>query len=401
VPIEQVLVTLLVAIALVALFAALLARRRGRRLSRRVGAGPNGPERPPAAETAELARLATGAGIGLLRLDIERRIAFANEAAHGLLGRPADGLVGLSAMEGFLDHRVELLLDEAAAGGPARAGLAVAELAVAGDPARTLSIRAGQAAAGGTWLVLLDVSELRRLQRIRAEFVDNLSHELRTPLTTVRLLTERLAMELERTELPAPVRESIMRIDVETGHLVQMVNELLDLAKIEQGVAPLQLADTDLGRVVESTVGRLGPYAERQSVRLRAELPAAGADTSLRGDAARLEQMLINLVHNAVKFSAAGGEVVVRLAPAESELRLEVEDHGSGIPRAELDRIFERFYKVDRARVRGAGGTGLGLAIARHIAEGHGGRIWADSEEGAGSTFSVSLPRGSAVRSRG
>jgi two-component system phosphate regulon sensor histidine kinase PhoR len=239
-----------------------------------------------------------------------------------------------------------------------------------------------------------DVSELRRLQRIRTEFIDNLSHELRTPLSNVRLLTETLARDLDRADLPPRIRDGILKIDVESGHLVQMVNELLDLSKIEQGSIPLHLDTVDLGEVVRASVERLRLFADRQGVRLITDV--APDLPPVRGDDERLGQMLVNLLHNAVKFSAAGDVVTVRARNVGDEIVLSVEDRGMGIPTADVGRVFERFYKVDKARVRGKGGTGLGLAIVRHIAEGHGGRAWVESEEGAGSTFSVAIPTGEA-----
>jgi two-component system phosphate regulon sensor histidine kinase PhoR len=145
-------------------------------------------------------------------------------------------------------------------------------------------------------------------------------------------------------------------------------------------------------RTLRGAVQRLGTFADRQGVALRLELPEHGALPHIRGDEERLGQLLVNLLHNAVKFSASGTEVVVRAVVDGSELIVSVADQGSGIPKADLDRIFERFYKADKARVRGVGGTGLGLAIARHIAEGHGGRLWVESEEGRGSTFSLAIP---------
>jgi two-component system phosphate regulon sensor histidine kinase PhoR len=246
----------------------------------------------------------------------------------------------------------------------------------------------------GFWLVMEDVSELRRLQRIRTEFIDNLSHELRTPLTNVRLLTETLARDLDRADLPPRIRDGILKIDVESGHLVQMVNELLDLSKIEQGSIPLHLDTVDLGEVVRSSVERLRLFADRQGVRLATDI--APDLSPVRGDDERLGQMLVNLLHNAVKFSAEGDVVTVGARNVGDEVVLSVEDRGVGIPAADVGRVFERFYKVDKARVRGKGGTGLGLAIVRHIAEGHGGRAWVESEEGAGSTFSVAIPTGEA-----
>jgi two-component system phosphate regulon sensor histidine kinase PhoR len=257
-----------------------------------------------------------------------------------------------------------------------------------------LVVRARRSSSGGAWLALADVSELRRLQQIRAEFIDNLSHELRTPLTTVGLLAETLSRDAEAAgdAIPAKMRDRIGKIEVETGHLVQMVSEIMDLSRIESGTGLTLIDDLDLGQLAAASVERLRLFAERQRVRLRVDVP--DDLPRIRGDEARLGQVFVNLVHNAVKFSRSGGEVVVAVRPAEGDLVASVQDHGIGIPRAAQPRIFERFYKVDRARVRGetSGGTGLGLAIARHVVEQHGGRIWLESTEGKGSTFSFALP---------
>ena len=251
-------------------------------------------------------------------------------------------------------------------------------------------VRARRSPIEGFWLIIEDVSELRRLQRIRAEFIDNLSHELRTPLTNVRLLTETLARDLEGLDLPSRIRDGILKIDVETGHLVQMVNELLDLSAIEQGTVPLHLGEVDVGELVRASLERVRLFADRQGVALEsdisADLPPA------RGDEERLGQLLVNLLHNAIKFSESAAVVIVRAHQDQDRIVMSVEDHGVGIPRPDLARVFERFYKVDKARVRGKGGTGLGLAIVRHVAESHGGRAWVESEEGRGSTFYVELP---------
>jgi two-component system phosphate regulon sensor histidine kinase PhoR len=185
------------------------------------------------------------------------------------------------------------------------------------------------------------------------------------------------------------MRDRIGKIEVETGHIAQMVNELLDLSRIESGGAVVHLDPVDLGEVAAASTERLRLFAERQGVRLAVE--AARPVPPVRGDEARLGQVLINLLHNAVKFSPTGGDVTIRVEARDGEVVTSVEDRGVGIPKALLGRVFERFYKVDRARVRG-GGTGLGLSIARHVVEQHGGRIWVESEEGKGSTFSFALP---------
>jgi len=170
-----------------------------------------------------------------------------------------------------------------------------------------------------------------------------------------------------------------------------MINELLDLSRIESGGALGVLDLLDLGQLATESVERLRLFADRQGVTLRVEMPASVPP--VQGDEQRIGQVLVNLLHNAVKFSPDGGVVLVSVDVAGDEVVVAIEDHGVGIPRSAQARIFERFYKVDRARVRGAaGGTGLGLAIARHIIEQHGGRIWVESVEGSGSTFSFALP---------
>ncbi len=324
-------------------------------------------------------------GVGILRFDDSLRVELANPAAHLLLGRAAGSIDGRSAIEVFVDVRFEALLATAR-----DSGSASGEFRFRGQDGPVLIVRARRSPVSGVWAVLEDVSELRRLQQIRAEFIDNLSHELRTPLTTISLLAETLARDADAAgaAVPPKMRDRIDKIEVETGHLVQMVNELLDLARIESG-GPLALTDdVDLGRVVTESVERLRLFADRQGLRLVVDLPERLPP--IRGDEARIGQVVVNLVHNALKFGESG-DVTVRVHQARNELITSVEDHGVGVPKADQARIFERFYKVDRARVRG-GGTGLGLSIARHVLEQHGGRIWVKSEEGVGSTFSFALP---------
>jgi two-component system phosphate regulon sensor histidine kinase PhoR len=333
----------------------------------------------------ELEFLSGFVGVGVLQLDGDLRITAANGVAHALLRRPVGWLVGRTAMEAFADHEAEAMVRAAHEG---RAG--GGEVTVGGSEGTTLAIRARRSPAGTIWVVLDDLTELRRLRRMRSEFVDNISHELRTPVTNVRLLAESLARDLEGEFDLERVRGRVGSIEVETGHLVQMVNELLDLARIEGGGAQLYLDDVDLGAVITSVVERLSTFAERQGVRLETSVPPGLP--LVRGDAERLGQVLVNLLHNAVKFSPPGGLVTVGAATSGPEVVVSVADAGPGIAPADQARIFERFFKVDRARVRGKGGTGLGLAIARHVVEGHGGRIWVQSAEGRGSTFFFSLP---------
>jgi two-component system phosphate regulon sensor histidine kinase PhoR len=334
-------------------------------------------------DTAYLADLI---GVGIVHVDDELRVDLGNTAAHVFLDRTPGSMIGRTTIEAFVDGRIEDIVRDAL-----ETGAATGEVTVRGGDGQSLVVRARRSPVRGVWVVLEDVTELRRLQQIRAEFIDNLSHELRTPLTTVSLLAETLQRESDQASdvIPARMRERIGKIQEETGHIVQMVNELLDLSRIESGGAVVHLDDVDLGALAATSSERLRLFAERQGVELVVEVPETVPP--IRGDEARLGQVFLNLVHNAVKFSPDGGRVTVGVADAGDELVASVRDQGVGIPRTAISRIFERFYKVDRARVRG-GGTGLGLSIARHVVEQHGGRIWVESEEGRGSTFSFALP---------
>jgi two-component system phosphate regulon sensor histidine kinase PhoR len=342
------------------------------------------PEEQPATITEhELALASDHAALGLIRFDARLRVRLANDAVHDILRRRPDTLRGKSLMETFVDHHLEDLV-RAAAGG--RVGMHETELP-AGQHA---VVRARPASDGGAWVTVENVTELYRLRRMRSEFIDNLSHELRTPLANIRLLTEMLLEDVEDEDVPARVRERVATIDVETGHLVQMVTELLDLSRIEQATEIVRHDAVALLSLVDATLRRLRTFAERQGVVLIELVP--DDLPPVRGDEEQLDRLLMNLLHNAIKFSPEGGTVTVTTDEHPDGVVISVTDHGVGIPVKDQERVFERFYKVDRARQRGLGGTGLGLAIARHIAEAHGGRIWLESAEGEGSTFSFSLP---------
>ena len=336
-------------------------------------------------DTGHLTELLTA---GVVRLRDDLTVEFANGAAHVMLDRRPGTMAGRTALEAFVDARIEGIARTAM-----ELGSATGELTVRSSDGPTVTVRARRSPVSGVWLVIEDVSELRRLQRIRAEFIDNLSHELRTPLTTISLLAETAAREAESAS--PRLRDRISKIEIETGHLTQMVNELLDLSRIESGSAQLLLDDVDLVRVARSNAERLRLFAERQGLRIVLDLPERVRP--VRGDEDRIGQVLINLLHNAVKFSPDGGDVVVGVKEGARDVRVWVKDPGIGVPAADRSRIFERFYKVDRARVRGRGGTGLGLSIARHVVESHGGQIWVESEEGEGSIFTFTIPFAPAV----
>jgi two-component system phosphate regulon sensor histidine kinase PhoR len=239
----------------------------------------------------------------------------------------------------------------------------------------------------GSLLLVQDLTRLRRLETVRRDFVSNLSHELRTPLASLRALAETL-QDGALDDPPAALR-FVDQIQVEVDALTQMVNELLELSKIESGRFALDRSPVAAYDLLASASQRMQLQAERANLVLRVE--CANDLPTVQIDAQRLEQVLVNLIHNSVKFTRPGGEIVLFAEPDEGSVRFAVRDTGLGIPADEVPRIFERFYRVDRSRA--GNGTGLGLSIAKHIVEAHGGRIWAESREGAGSTFYFTIPQ--------
>lgn len=237
-------------------------------------------------------------------------------------------------------------------------------------------------------LVLLrDVTEMNRLQTMRRDFVANVSHELRTPLSTVKLLTETL-LELRGNDEDAA--SFLRRIDAEVDAMSDLVRDLLELARLENQSERLVTKPVSVARLIDDVSQRMLPLAERQGVCLLGKSP----DTELTvvGDERRLHQALLNLVRNAIDHTPRGGEVRICGNASGGEVVLRVSDTGVGIHPDDLPRIWERFYKIDRARA--GEGTGLGLAIVKHIAQAHGGSVAASSEPGEGSTFEIWLPRG-------
>jgi len=234
-------------------------------------------------------------------------------------------------------------------------------------------------------LVLLqDLTEIKGLQTMRREFVGNISHELRTPLASIKAIAETLPAVADRNE----ARGFLEKISGEVDRMTQMVNELSELSRIETGGVPLVITPVDLNKLVAEVNERMRPLAERKGVILE-QLTAAGLP-EVPADASRLQQVVGNLVHNAIKFTPAGGRVTVAVRQEGDNLVVEVRDSGIGIAAADIPHIFERFFKADRSR--SGGGTGLGLAIARHLVRAHGGDIRVQSEEGRGSVFSFTLP---------
>jgi two-component system phosphate regulon sensor histidine kinase PhoR len=243
--------------------------------------------------------------------------------------------------------------------------------------------------ASGYLVILQDLTTVRRLETVRRDFISNISHELRTPLASLRAVVETL--QDSALEDPPAARRFLGRAERELDTMTQMVEELLELARIESGKAPLRLAPTAVSEIVSLALERLRAQAERSRVTLHVDLPPDLPPVLVDDD--RVQQVMSNLLHNAIKFTPEGGHVIVGATPADGDMvQITVQDTGVGIPAKDLPRIFERFYKSDRARTRRRDGTGLGLAISRHIVQAHNGRIWVHSREGQGSAFYFTLP---------
>ena len=247
---------------------------------------------------------------------------------------------------------------------------------------------AGKRRPSGAVVVLHDVTELRRLERVRQDFVANVSHEFKTPLTAIQGFAETLLGGA--LEDAAHNRRFLEIIRDHAVNLARVTDDLLKLARIEAGKLEVQFAPLQVGELVDACMETSHLRAGRKGISLEAdvvpEMPA------VHGDIRLLREVLQNLVDNAIQYTPAGGRVTVSAQGASREVTISVEDTGIGIPLADQERIFERFYRVDAARSREEGGTGLGLSIARHIVEVHGGRIWVESEVGHGSRFSFTIP---------
>ncbi len=237
-------------------------------------------------------------------------------------------------------------------------------------------------------IVLRDVTELRRLERVRQDFVANVSHELRTPLTSVKGFIETL---LEGAiDDPTNNRRFLTLMEEDVNRLARLTDDLLELSKVESLGRPKTSQPVDVPRIIQDVVDALDQQSHAKRITVTFQEPHSVRE--VRGDPDQIRQVFWNLLDNAIKYNVEGGRVDVELSIDGTHLVVSVSDTGIGIPTEELPRIFERFYRVDKARSRALGGTGLGLSIVKHIVEAHGGQVDVTSEPGRGSVFRVTLP---------
>lgn len=316
----------------------------------------------------------------------DERILYCNQAFEQILELPQGSSQGKKLVEALRQAELVSAVRQVLPGGDEITG----EVEVGTVRRRSFSVTAAPVRAAGASsavLVLHDITELRRLERVRRDFVANVSHEFKTPLTAIHgfaetLLAGALDDKANRTRFMEIIREQAQR-------LARLTDDLLKLSRIEAGRLELESHPVSVSALVNGCVESARLKAESRGLQITVELPED--IPCIRGDAVQLGEVLQNLVDNALQYTPPGGHIDVTAYSNGHEVIFTVADTGIGIPESDLERIFERFYRVDAARSREAGGTGLGLSIARHIVDAHGGRIWVESAVGQGSRFRFSI----------
>lgn len=322
--------------------------------------------------------------------DEKGRIILFNPAAERMFGVEEREVAGSYVLEAVRSHELDGLIKRSLTTGSAQ----MEELHLYSPAekflrAHTTPLRDGRGGVGGVVTVVQDITELRKLERVRAEFVSNASHELRTPVTAIKGFVDTLLDDPSQD--PETVRKFLDIIGKQTDRLARLIKDLLDLTKIESRRSEISKRPVNIREVAEESVSMLAPQARAKAITVELAIPEDFPQVPADPD--MLSEVFMNLLDNAIKYTPDGGRVTVGGEASEAFVTIWVKDTGIGIPAQHLSRVFERFYRVDKARSRELGGTGLGLAIVKHIVERHGGSVSVESEVGRGSTFVFTLPR--------
>ena len=301
-------------------------------------------------ERDKMATILSTMGDGIFLVDDTGRVTMVNRAAQKLFRVSENEVLGHTFIEAVRDHELDSVLRECLKAGEQQ--IKVVET----EPGRQFLSAIATPLDSGALVLLHDISELRRLETVRRDFISNISHELRTPVTSLKVLAETL--QDGAIDDKAVAQDFLRKINIEVDRLTQMVNELSELSRIESGEVSLKIEPVDVGEIVGRVTERLRAQAERGGLSLKVNIPSNLSQAL--ADEERLEQVLVNLVHNAIKFTPPGGRVAISARVEGDNIQVSVVDNGVGIPADDLPRIFERFYKADKARA--SGGTGLGLA---------------------------------------
>ena len=342
-------------------------------------------------DRGKLNAILSAMGEGVIAVDREEHVIHINEAAALMLGTETGRSLGKPIWEiTRLQDLCQILTDASLAADEIKRSMKISF----GIRERIIEMHAVPLKGSaekivGAMVVLLDVSELRHLETVRRDFVTNASHELKTPITAIRALVETVIDDFEDME-KATQLSFLNKINNQSHRLTAITVDLMALSRFELQDDWGVKMPVDLGRTIDNSYQSLIPSAEEKSLRIEISTPQHTIE--IQSDQESLDQAITNLLDNAIKYTPVGGCIWVRLKESNNEAVIEVEDTGIGIEPDDKERIFERFYRVDKARSRELGGTGLGLAIVRHIVMAHNGRIEVESLPGSGSTFRIHLP---------
>jgi len=320
----------------------------------------------------------------VLVVDGESRLRFLNRAALEMFDLHIENVLGAQLIEVLPSFGINALVGQTLADGKST----FKEMPLYLPAATEVLLRVWplRSATSGAVAIIQDLTESKRLEKVRRDFVANASHELRTPIANIRAMVETLSVDPDDREM---VQRFYPRLIEEAERLSRLVGDLLHLAKAESS-ATTSSASVSLNQLIVSVINRLNNKATKRHIRIK---NSAESIIAIPGDAAALEQVFFNLLDNALMYTPEGGEVNLSLQETKEEVLFHCADTGIGIPEKDQSRVFERFYRVDKARSRAEGGTGLGLAIVKHIVENHYGNISVQSEMGSGTTFTVRLPK--------
>jgi two-component system phosphate regulon sensor histidine kinase PhoR len=319
---------------------------------------------------------------GIFVLDERHEIQYMNDAAARIFSfQPGKG-GNLTFIEAVRDYECDALVKQCINTGEVQAACIKTR-----GRTQYLDIKVSPDAVSRSFIVIVkDLTEKHHLEEIRRDFISNVSHEFRTPISSIKLIAETLTAGALND--PGVNKDFLLKISIEADKLMHMTDELTELSMMENRETALNKRSLKINSLVTQVVQRLQAQSAKKGLTLGMDIEPVLPDLVL--DQYRIEQVLLNLVYNAIKFTGIGGVITISVKKHDNEIMVSVSDTGIGIPREELPRIFERFYKVNKAR--DDEGVGLGLAISRHIVASHGGKIWAESEEGKGSTFFFTLP---------
>jgi two-component system phosphate regulon sensor histidine kinase PhoR len=341
-----------------------------------------------AEERGKLEAVLDNISAGIMVTDAERKIILLNPAAEEILAVRQEEALGNRIIESFSSRELDITVSKAASGESVDEQIELLYpqkmyLQIKSNPVVSTE---GEVVA--TVSAIEDITALKRLNMIRQDFVANVSHELRTPVASVKALTDSLLAGAAEHKETAD--RFLKDLDQEVTRLSQLIDDLLTLSKLETKEAVLQVEDIQLREIVKECLDSKDLLAEEFNVVM--EVEPENTEMLINGDRQLLRTALNNLVDNAIKYNHPGGKVIIRVLQDDDHVILQVQDTGIGVPREELPRVFERFYRVDKARSRETGGTGLGLSIVKHIADLHGGGVDVTSVEGEGSIFSIRVP---------